>query len=129
MQYQLLAAWRGCLQSPMASFLKTFFQSVLNEAVSILNQLDAQNDTDELVVLGVNTIDSENRVRSFMLRNKVTFDMLWGADPNINEGYEIDAFPPQVVLLDEAGVVSYSGSLDVQRIMAIINKGEVDDGL
>ncbi|WP_257957577.1 TlpA family protein disulfide reductase [Parapedobacter tibetensis] len=98
------------------------------EAVPILNELAALNNADELVVLGINTIDSENTVRSFMLRNKVTFDMLCGADANINEGYGIDAFP-QVVLLDAAGVVSYSGRLDVQRIMAIINKGKVDDGL
>ncbi|MBK1439623.1 TlpA family protein disulfide reductase [Parapedobacter sp. ISTM3] len=91
------------------------------EAVPILNELAVRNDPDKLVVLGINTIDSENMVRSFMLRNKVTFDVLWGTDANINREYGIDAFP-QVVLLDEAGVVSYSGSLDVQRIMAIINK-------
>lgn len=98
------------------------------EAVPILNELAARNDADELVVLGINTIDSENTARAFMLRNKATFDMLWGAGANINEGYGIDAFP-QVVLLDEAGVVSYSGRLDVQRIMAIIDKGKDGDGL
>jgi len=93
------------------------------EAVPTLNKLAALYDADELVVLGVNTADSQNAVRSFMQRNNITFDMLWETNTRINEDYGIDAFP-KVVLIDKAGVVSYSGSLDAQRIMSIINKSE-----
>ncbi len=89
-------------------------------AVSKLNELAARYGADELVVLGINAIDSEERTRSFMSRNNVQFDVLWGTDGNANAEFGIDSFP-KVALLDGAGIVRYAGGLDVQRIMSLVD--------
>jgi len=72
-------------------------------------------------MLGINTEDSRNAIDLFIKKNDVRYPVLWGNNADVNKNYSVGSFP-QVVLIDKAGVVVYSGHLDTQKISELIDK-------
>ena len=91
------------------------------EAVSKLNALNKKYKSINFKILGINTEDSEDSIDVFINKNQVEYPVLRGNNTDINKNYGIAAFP-QVVLINKAGVVIYSGNLDIQKIGELIDK-------
>lgn len=90
-------------------------------AVPKLNALVEKYKTGNLKVLAINPEDSEPSVKLFTKNNPVLYDVLRSNSADVIKKYGITAFP-QVVLIDQAGVVIYSGDLDVLKIDSLIDK-------
>lgn len=91
------------------------------EAVSKLNDLNKKYKSVNFRILGVNTEDNQNAVSTFIKKNQVEYPVFWGNNPAVNKNYGIAAFP-QVVLIDKAGLIIYSGNLDTEKITKLIDK-------
>ncbi|MFW0715570.1 TlpA family protein disulfide reductase [Pedobacter sp. N23S346] len=90
-------------------------------AVPKLNALIEKYKPGNLKVLAINTEDSEQSIRLFTKNNPVLYDILRSNGADVIKNYGITAFP-QMVLIDKAGMVIYSGDLDVPKIDALIDK-------
>lgn len=91
------------------------------EAVSRLNALNNKFRSKNFKMLGINTEDSKNSIDLFIKKNDVNYSVLSGNNADVNKNYGISSFP-QVVLLNKAGVVLYSGHLDTEKISDLIDK-------
>lgn len=91
------------------------------EAVPKLNALNKKYKSAHFRVLGLNTEDNQNAISVFIKKNQVEYPVFWGNNPELNKNYGIAAFP-QVVLIDKAGLIIYSGKLDTQKITELIDK-------
>jgi len=91
------------------------------EAVSKLNALNNRYNSANFKIFGINTEDSRNAISLFITNNDVKYSVLWGNNVEVNKNYGIGSFP-QVVLINKAGVVIYSGHLDTQKISELIDK-------
>ena len=91
------------------------------EAVPKLNALNKKYKSANFRVLGLNTEDNQNAISAFVKKNQVEYPVFWGNNPELNKNYGIAAFP-QVVLIDKAGLIIYSGKLDTQKITELIDK-------
>jgi len=91
------------------------------EAVSKLNTLNNRYKSANFKMIGINTEDSKNSIDLFIKKYDVKYSVLWGDSVDVNKSYGISSFP-QVVLLDNAGIVIYSGHLDTQILSELIDK-------
>jgi peroxiredoxin len=92
------------------------------EAVTGLNDLNDLYANRGLKVLAINTEDSKASIGSFIEKQSAKYSIVYGNEPSVNKRYGVAAFP-QVVLINKAGVVIYSGNFDVQKLKGLLNNG------
>ena len=91
------------------------------EAVKQLNQLNDNYKKDSFKLLAVNTEDDSKAIEQFIAKRDVKYTVLYGTNSAINKNYGITAFP-QVVLINKAGEVIYSGDFDFTQLKLLIDK-------
>ena len=91
------------------------------EAVSKLNELNEVYNQRNFKLLAINTEDSRKSITVFTANHKINYTVVYGDDNTVNKNYGI-AYFPQAVLVNKAGKVIYSGSVDVQLLKQIIEK-------
>ncbi len=90
------------------------------EAVPQLNQLNQKYSSDKFKLLAVNTEASRENIDLFVAKHPINYTIMYGDNPEVNQNYGISAFP-QVVLLDKAGKVIYSGGIDMKKLIHLID--------
>ena len=87
-------------------------------AVPRLNALIEKYNSKKLEVIGINMHDSKEDISSFYQRNNPRFMTVYDKK-KITTDYGVEAFPT-VVLIDEKGVVLYSGHYDQDQLDKLI---------
>jgi thiol-disulfide isomerase/thioredoxin len=93
-------------------------------AVPELNALAAKYNKQQFQIVGINSHDTKEDIANFYQRTKPVFKTVLD-NKRVTTGYGVQAFPT-VVLIDQKGVVLYSGDFDAGRIDQLIKDSLLD---
>lgn len=91
------------------------------QAVQKLNILTNKFDKSTLEIIGINSYDNKNQIKSFYQAHRPFYKTLHDKNGKVSKDFGVDAFP-QVVLLDKKRNVLYSGNLELNIIEKIVSE-------
>ncbi len=91
------------------------------EAVSTLNKMHDTFPKDKFGILALNTEATRENIGLFNARNPAKYTIMYGDNAELNKDYGVGAFP-QVVLINKAGTIIYSGGLDAEKLNLLIQE-------
>jgi peroxiredoxin len=90
-------------------------------AVPTINGQLKKYEGKGLRVLGINAHDTREGIARFYERNRPGYPTVYDSTGSVTNAYGVEGFPT-VVLVDEQGIVRYSGALELQQLEAALKK-------
>ncbi len=87
-------------------------------------QTIANERSGEIALFGINMRESDDDIRNFMSRNRLTFPMLTNPDDNLLANYNLEVGVPQTLIISPTGEIVYHvyGAIDLDKFRGILDQ-------